>query len=146
MNKTSERACAHASVRRSPPTAEHAIVICKTRVKEGGEGHVEGGGRVRAKIFKARVTGGGEGYVELDRLGPRSSMCKERPRLAARACAQQQPFTRRFREAWPRPQLMNLRREEKDPIRREAIGYGAGANNSQPRVILLANRHRLYTV
>ena len=83
MNKTSERACAHASVWRSPPTAEHAIVIFKTRVKEGGEGHVEEGW-VRAKIFKARVTGGGEGYVELDRLGPRSSKCKERPRLAAR--------------------------------------------------------------
>ena len=45
------------------------------------------GGWVRAKIFKTRVTEGDEGYVGVDRLGPRSLKCKERPRLAARACA-----------------------------------------------------------
>ena len=100
--------------------------------EEGGEGYVEGGW-VRAKIFKTRVKGGGEGYVGLDRLGPRSAKCKERPRLAARACAQQQPFTAswRFRVAWPRPQLMaesSSRGGRPDQLQRtrpDAIGPGA---------------------
>ena len=71
---------------------------------------------VRAKIFKARVTGGGEGYVGLDRLGG----CKERPRLAARACAQQQLFTTRFRGLAATP-IDKLRREEEDPIRSDRV-------------------------
>ena len=59
----------------------------------------------------------------MDRLGAKSQgQGKERPRLAARACAQQQPFTSwRFRVAWPRPQLMNLRREEDDPTRSDRV-------------------------